>query len=252
MPYHQLEYQLQNQCKMDNYYQDLIKNIKKNINEGNYQTAKVMLDEEFKMPYIPQTIEEELINLQKNVDYYLQKPESQMSVEEILTNINKKGEVQFNAISNLIKLNLRDYIPEIQDFFNHNTNSLAYALLVDALIRQQIDFEFKITYLNQNYQYNFSKKVAGIESAGFKEAQNILKDYFENNDISVYQLSMQLLIQEFYLRAPFNPTIEQAKWIANAISKNVLEMLGLNLQDYSYIDFSLAQKIELLCLIVVF
>jgi hypothetical protein len=232
------------------YYQDLLTNINVAIDDGKYDYALELINEEFKMPYIPIEIEEQLKSLINDIKYYLNNVKS-MSEEEILNGLKSEKNIQIKAIDNLCKLNLREYYYEIQLFFNSKPDFLIQALLIDSLISQEINHEFMVLIDDKECNINFSNQIQGVKTESFEKIDNLLKEFFIDNEPSTYQLCLQLLIQECFIRTPFNIKLEDCDDFANKIAVTVIEMLGQNIINYN-LNKQMSENVNLKCLNVAF
>ena len=55
---------------MENYYTEIIEEIKQLLQQEKYDDANFLLRKELEMPYIPQEVEKELKQLQKECTFY--------------------------------------------------------------------------------------------------------------------------------------------------------------------------------------
>jgi len=232
------------------YYQELLSKVNDAIDNGKYDFALELINDEYKMPYIPSDVEEQLKILKNDINYYLNNVKT-MNEEEILAGLKSNKKIQIKAIDNLCKLNLRNYLYEIQLFFESKPDLLIQALLIDSLINQEINYEFKVFIDDEEHKINFVDKIQGVKSKSFMRIDQMLKDLFIDDEPSTYQLCLQLLVQECFIRTPFNIKLEDCDSFANKIAVTVIEMMGQDKKNY-YINEQIAKNVNLKCLNIAF
>ena len=232
------------------YYQDLISRIDKAIEQGKYDHALELISEEYKMPYIPAEIEEKLQSFKDDINYYLNNVKV-MSEDEILAGLKSDKQVQLKAVESMSRMNLRNYLAEIQEFFDSEPDILVQALLIDSLITQEISHGFMVHFGDEVFRINFRDEVQGIRSEAFNGISSLLEEFFIDNEPATYRLCMQLLVQECFIRTPFNIKEDEIEGFANKIALTVTDMLGLDAENYD-IDRKMAENIDLKCLDVAF
>lgn len=205
---------------MDTYYEEIIKEVKKMMGNGNYKEAYDVLDEELMMPYIPKESETTLIALYNECRSVLQynKVERNYGDEDIASLLESDIEGQFMAVELLKKSNLRNHLEDIQSYLCKQPHVLVRSLLIEAMMEQNIAEEIKmqsedgldITFLPCYIE-------APMRSAGAILAANTLCDWFENDDPTFLTMCMESLIKELYLRLPFNLEEDDALPMAQAI-----------------------------------
>lgn len=183
-----------------NYYDELLENINKLIKDGSIDEAKSLIINELNMPYIPSDIEDRL------KEYLIQIKAStnalkSLTEEDIIPYLTDKPEKQLIGVDALGKKNLRDYIDICDSYLKENGYVNAKALLIDSLIRQEINYEF--TYVNNGSFIRFNPKdlIVIEETHGFKHAlEQLQRNYYK--DPSKNHMAMQLLYKEALLSLP--------------------------------------------------
>lgn len=202
-----------------NYYDELIQNIEKYIENEEYDLAKSTILNELNMPYVPKDLENKLyeyLNIIKTKLFVIKS----ISDDEIVKYLNDNEEKQLIAVDELSKRNLRDYIDICSDFISDKGKyANAKALLIDSLIRQEINYEF--AYVNDSSLLKFNPcKLPIIEkSEGFIVANAILNDYYMKNP-SQLNIAVELLYKESLMTLPYQiDGNEISKKIINYIDK---------------------------------
>lgn len=183
-----------------NYYDELIANIESLLNQSKYIEAKSIIENELNLPYIPREIEEKLnkyLSIVKDATYSLKS----LTDEDIFNYLNSDETKQLIAVDELSRKNLRDYIDVVDDYLKGNGFVNAKALLIDSLIRQEINFNFK--YVNDCLFIDFNPyKLKKIEETdGFILAMNQIQDFYMKNP-SKSKMGMELLYKEALLSLP--------------------------------------------------
>lgn len=206
-----------------NYYDELLVNIDKLISSNELDEAKRLVENELSLPYIPRDIEEKLLEYSKQFKHSI-KVNKTIEIDEIIEYLSGNDEHQLIAVDALSKKNLRDYIDICEEYLKNNRNMNAKALLIDSLIRQEINYEF--SYVNDCSLIKFNPiNLQTIEETnGFIEASKTISDYYFK-DPSKIQLGLQLLFKEAMLSLPneINGKIVSKKiidYIENAFSAN--------------------------------
>lgn len=183
-----------------NYYDELISNIESLLNNKEYEEAKKIIANELNLPYIPRDIEDKLINYMsiiKESTFALKT----LTDEEIIEYLSSNPEKQLLGVDALCKKNLRDYIDICDDYLKGDGYSNAKALLIDSLIKQEINYEFK--YINDSLllKFNPSKLEIVEKTEEFKKGVSILQDYFLKEP-SKFEMGIELLYKTAMLTLP--------------------------------------------------
>lgn len=183
-----------------NYYDELIQNLEALLKDKKYDEALTIIKNELNLPYIPSEIESKfnkyLLDI-KEATYALKS----LTDEDINTYLNNSYEKQLLAVDELSRKNLRDYIDIVEGYLKSNGFKNAKALLIDSLIRQEINYEFE--YVNDSLLIKFNpSKLENIEETdGFKTAYALIEDNYLK-DPSKAQMGIELLYKEALLSLP--------------------------------------------------
>lgn len=183
-----------------NYYEELLKNISDLIKKSKYEDAKSLIINELNMPYIPGDIENKLKEYltQINASTYVLKS---LTEQDIIDYLLSNPEKQLLAVDELGRKNLRDHIDICDKYLKGDGYVNAKALLIDSLIRQEINYTF--TYVNDCsfIEFNPSKLLVIEETSEFKLAEKEIYDNYYK-DPSKCKLGKQLLYKEALLSLP--------------------------------------------------
>ncbi|MBR3005576.1 MAG: DUF3196 family protein, partial [Erysipelotrichaceae bacterium] len=138
-----------------NYYDEILDRINELIEKGDKDNAVRMIKNELDMPYVPRDLEEKLSELLRKLDDE-EHERPYVSDEQIESFLFKDEQHQLLAVSALDKKNLRNEIPLCKRFLASKGSVNAKALLIDSLIRQEIDHQF--LYEDDKRQLFFNPK----------------------------------------------------------------------------------------------
>lgn len=199
-----------------NYYDELLQSIDSILAEKDYEKAKVLILNELNLPYVPRDIEDKLNNYLYQIKDATYAPKS-LTEEDIIGYLNADCEKQLIGVDELGKKNLRDYIDVVSDFLKGDKYVNAKALLIDSLIRQEINYDFEYVNNGSLIKFNPSKLKIVEETDEFKNASDILSDYYLKNP-SKLQIGLELIYKECLLALPNKI---DSKVVANKIIKYI-------------------------------
>ena len=198
-----------------NYYDETLEKIKEYIDSKDYLSAKAIILEELKQIYIPSDFENSLMSYMNIINENMNVSKS-FSLNDIEAFLLKDNDHQLIAVEQLDKLNLREHIDLCDTYLKEGTFKNAKVLLIDSLIRQEVDYLF--TYIDEDNTYRFNpKNLSRIEeSDGFINAYKILDDYYMKEP-SKFVMAKQLLNKEMLLALPNMYNADEGRLIADRI-----------------------------------
>ena len=179
-----------------NYYEEILKEIKECIENKEYEQARRLIENELSVPYVPRDVErqlQELLNTVKEASFI---PRS-LTDEDIEKYLFMDEVHQLMAVDGLNKRNLREYIDLCQKYLSSQGYINAKVLLIDSLIRQEINHEF--SYGEDSF--NPKEIMRPEESAGFLSGLKAIQERFMK-DPSMMRMAEQLLYKEVLLALP--------------------------------------------------
>ena len=202
-----------------NYYDELLSKLDELMDNKHYKEAEKLIDDELSMAYVPKDIESKLKEYKDEVKVYTFRSRS-LNDEQIEEYLFNDPEHQLRAVTELDKRNLRDLIDLCDKYLRSNGFINAKVLLIDSLIRQQIDHRF--VYINNDDRYEFNPKDVkkADEAEGYLSAINCLQEYYLKEP-SKLLLAEQLLNKEALLALPFNLSYEDGIKIAEKIENYI-------------------------------
>ena len=200
-----------------NYYEEILNEIREDIDNQEYEEAKRLIMNELSISYVPRDVEEKLYELLSEVktNSYVPKTLSDEDIEKYL----KMDEVhQLMAVEELNKKNLRDHIDLCQDYLSGNGYINAKVLMIDSLIRQEINFDFSYN----DSTFNPSKITRVEESDGFLSGLDAIRERFMK-DPSMMRMGEQLLYKEVLLALPKTLSHDEGLIVADKIIDYILK-----------------------------
>ncbi|MDR1794727.1 MAG: DUF3196 family protein [Erysipelotrichaceae bacterium] len=214
----------------DSYYDDLLQRMRQLVQNEQYETAVALAKEEFSMPYIPAKVQEELEALYKQAATNLIRPSkvaylSNEQLEEYL--FGDKEELALRAAMQLSSSNLREHLALVQRVLRLCGFRSVQALLIEALISQQVSEEF--TVIKQSLQVNFipSQCRKPQESEGLLAADAYLEEWFEKEP-SMLELAKKILWVQVYLNLPLSYNRQEGLPLAAGVAWHLYESMGLH------------------------
>lgn len=198
-----------------NYYDELLNKIDKLINEGKYEEANKEIENELNVPYVPKDVELKLKSYLDEIKPFIRN-NIFISIDDIEKYLFMDYEHQLIAVSELNKYNLRDYVDLCNKYLKSDGFKNAKVLLIDSLIRQEVNEE--ISYSDSGIDYYFIPKyIVPIEmSDGFNSSKKLLEEEYMKEP-SKLLMAMDLLYKEALLSLPLTLDESESKYIANNI-----------------------------------
>ena len=213
---------------MENYYNEVIDEIKSAIQKGEIEEADYLLKKELSMPYIPQDVEEELRKLKKDIAFAKsdKKEMHEESLEDLLSKLaHGKAQTQLSAASALQDRNLRSCVEDIKAYLEKDPCPEAAALIIEALSEQEIDYEFTLRRDGVEFVFFADEVIPVSKSKGFLKALDLLQEEYQKNP-SLFQLAKSILIHQAYLYLPLSFDEAEASFIKEQIVEEVETLLN--------------------------
>lgn len=228
---------------MANYYDEIIEEIQKLMQEGKTSDAMGLVKRELDMPYIPPETEIQLKKMRRDLQFALTEKSggTEISLDTILEYLKGKPETQLAAAAALSKRNLRECLPEIQNWLTSDPFEQAAALVVEEIAEQEIGEEF--VWNRHGIQYTFfGDGLTPVSiSKGFLKAEKLLEDWLSNDRPDLFEMTKTLLIQEVYMFLPLSYDEEEGETLALQMIQKVSEMMD-NGETYAQIQMNIEKK----------
>ncbi len=212
---------------MNDYYSEILEDIETLIAEKKVDEALFLVRKELSMPYIPQDVEQRLIQYKKEC-VYLQadrEKDGEESMDSLLRKLKRSPAEQLMAANKLSDRNLRICVKEIQDWFQKDCNPEAAALIINAIAEQEINEEFQITKNGVEYVFDGDSVTPVMKSEGFLYAIHLIDEWFMDNP-SYLEMARTLLIHDAYLQLPLTYEKEEGFNLAKSACLQVCDLMN--------------------------
>lgn len=208
---------------MGDYYQDKLNEIKQLIKLQDYQKAKFLLDDELRMPYIPQVYENQFNQLDMEVCQALnpQSTHKQYDESQLLDMLSNPDEKALAAINYLRSSNIRNYLDVVKTYLGNNPHYLLRSQLIEILIEQDIHESLLLDYDGLEVEFIPGYVEMPLVSDGAVATIKLLDMWFGNDDPSFLRMCLDSLAKQLYFQLPFNLEEDEAMYVAVAIVQYV-------------------------------
>ena len=184
-----------------NYYDEILDKINSLIENKEFDEAKRIILNELDMPYIPLEIDNKLKLALDEVKFNSMIINNSLSDEDIVSYLNQDENHQLLAVNELNKRNLREYKNIVNDYLLSNGFKNGKVLLIDSMINQEINDEFKYKDNDIEYIFNPSKIKPITKNESYLLCLNKLNDIYMKEP-SLLIMANQLLYKEAILMLP--------------------------------------------------
>ena len=202
-----------------NYYEDILEKINSLINNEEYEEAKRLILNELDVSYVPKDFEDRLKELLSDINEKTFKV-NVLSDEDIEKYLYMDENHQLIAVDELNRKNLRDYIDICNRYLKSNGYINGKVLLIDSLIRQEINHELECLKNNELIRFNPSEMKPIENSDGYLSCLNALRETFMKEPSMLY-MAEQLLYKEAIMALPFNLNKDNDIKLADKIEKYI-------------------------------
>lgn len=213
---------------MDNYYEEVLKEIEALMEKEAYEDAFGLCKYELTMPYIPKDVEEVLIDNYNQCRSMMQSEKSGKVIDEDDLESLLKGsfDQQLLAVEQLKKSNIRNHLQLIEDYLKNHPHYLIRSFLVEALMEQNVTDEITMDYNGLEVVFTPCYIEPAMECDGAIAAVETLREWFENENPSFLMMCVDVLVKEVYLKLPFNVEEDESEALALAVCRYVFEANG--------------------------
>ncbi len=201
------------------YYTGLLEEIRELIKEGKDGAAREKILAELSLPYVPRDAEKELEELLSSLP--VEEKNREIPDSKIAEYLFQDPQHQLIAVDLLSRKNLREELELCGRFLTYDKGNLyAKVFLADALIRQEIGEEIRMS--DDTAEYVFIPKYVMIpeESPGFLEGMRVLEDRYLKEPGKLI-MARDLLFKETMLKLPLNLEEEEGEYLAQDIIRYI-------------------------------
>ena len=206
---------------MNAYYHSLIEEIKKEIDEKSYAQAYELICQELDMPYVPQDALDLLEYYKSECKPYLEQRNKGVDFNKLQDYIHGTLEQKIYAIGVLENMNLRMYHDEVQILLDSDLPDECKGALIEALMEQKIDDPFDLIKSGLNITFIPSAILPMQQDQSICEASSLFESWFTNEDPTMIQFCMSLLMQLVLCERPFDQEDKDPYELAKSICRLV-------------------------------
>ena len=206
---------------MNAYYQSLLQEIEKQIDEKRYVEAYELIRQELSMPYVPQEAMDQLQKCELECKPFLQTKQSGLNFEKLQEYIHGNTDQKLYAIEMLKNMNLRMFHNEIQTLLDSDLSDEYKGELIEALMEQKIDDPFEMVKSGLNITFIPSAILPMALDTTITQASSLFETWFLNENPTMVSFCMTLLVQLVLYERPFDQQDKDAYSLAKAISRLV-------------------------------
>lgn len=213
---------------MNSYYQTLLGDVVKLFQEKKFEKASQLINEELSMPYVPAEAQQILEQYQEECRPYLSRTRH-VSDEELEQWCENGSESQKErAVTALLSLNLRQYLPEVRKLLlAENLLDEFKGELIEALIEQKLDETLRIRKSDGRLvSFNPSKIVPAEQDAVIQQTKNLLDQWLSADNPSLENFCEELLKQETLERRPDDFSGQDPQVLAASLVRLVYEAMN--------------------------
>jgi len=217
----------------ENYYQKIIREIREEMKNGNYESAGEKLAEELGMPYIPQMYRDELEKIDRDLKALFKESTRPSRIEDPdeLIKMLQSEAGHFAVVASLGALNLRNYDEVLKQAFARIKDRALLSVLVELCARQQLHTEYSFT--DDHVRYTFIPAALELpeDSEGVDLCLKQANEWLENDNPSMLMLAHESILRLALLRLPQGIDVDEAVVLTLAIVKNLFLNLA-NVQEW--------------------
>lgn len=229
---------------MNAYYHSLIEEIKKEIDEKSYAQAYELICQELDMPYVPQDALDLLEYYKSECKPYLEQRNKSVDFNKLQDYIDGTLEQKIYAIGVLGNMNLRMYHDEVQILLDSDLPDECKGALIEALMEQKIDDPFDLIKSGLNITFIPSAILPMQQDQSICEASSLFESWFTNEDPTMIQFCMSLLMQLVLCERPFDQEDKDPYELAKSICRLVFYAMQKSDEWPSFIKKQGLEKVE--------
>lgn len=216
---------------MNNYYETCLEDIKTFIRENKLSDALAMIDEELKMPYVPQPYFDEFCRLRDTlrIDTHVSQ-QAFDDLDDIQEALKGNERMQDKALQSLAMMNLRAVMDSIETIMTDQYIADAHKkVILKLMMQQEIQGTCEILLSGSRHRLNIGALIDPIDTVAFKSVANKLIELLESNNPSMLILCLGEL--EFTANDAF--PLNELNDSAESILKRVKRYMGEINEDKS-------------------
>lgn len=213
---------------MNSYYQTLLGDVVKLFQEKNFEKASQLINEELSMPYVPAEAQQILEQYQEECRPWLSRTRhvSDEELEEWCANGTETQKER--AVTALLSLNLRQYLPEVGKLLMaDNLLDEFKGELIEALIEQKVDKTLRIREADGRVvEFNPSEIVPADQDPVIQQTKQLLDQWLSVDNPSLANFCDELLKQETLEMRPKDFSGQDPQVLASSLVRLVYEAMN--------------------------
>lgn len=129
---------------MANYYEKILKDIEKLVDEKDYKEAMIIIDDELEQPYSPEDFEKKILEIRKDITIHMEESTDRNPKSGLIQKLfSKEFHERLHAIVALSEFEFDTLdLDLIFVFLTHEKTNFLKTLMMELLIEQAVDKEF--------------------------------------------------------------------------------------------------------------
>lgn len=211
---------------MNSYYQSLLQEIHKELDQKDYDKALRMIQTELDLPYVPREELEVLQNYKSECLAHIERPVVHPDLESL---IHGSLQEQEKAVALLQSCNLRMMHEEVETLLcSSKLLDETKGELIESLMEQKIEDPYKMKKSGLEITFIPSIIVPSSQDATIQEVRDYFDQWFACDNPTFLRFCNRLLDQEVLENRPLDFEDCQALPIAKALVRLVCEAFGQN------------------------
>lgn len=207
------------------YYQSLIDEIKKQIDEKRYAEAYDLICQELNMPYVPQDVMDLLDEYKSECKSMLEPRNTSPNLSKLQDYIHGSLEQKIYAVSILENMNLRMYHEQVQELLDSDLPDEYKGTLIECLMEQRIDDPFEMIKSGLDITFIPSAILPMNQDSIIQETCSLFETWFMNEDPTMVQFCTTLLMQVILSERPFDQMDKDPYELAKSVCRLVFEAM---------------------------
>ena len=197
--------------------------IQQKIEQGLFQQALLLIQQELQAPYIPTQLHQQLLELEAICKEQLPAKPSSLSFEDVYQALLDSK--QLELLLALESFNLALYPTQLQTLLDTLAEPMAQGLLIEVMIKQRLVDTFTLKRQGLGIEFTPMSVVSIENQDGIVHANQCINEWFLQ-DPSMGRLSQDTLMKVALANLPLSFEVEEGEWLAHSVVRYVYHALG--------------------------
>lgn len=213
---------------MNSYYQNILEEVLRLYTSGDYKEAQQAARKELEVPYVPADVQKQLEETISECSAHIEKPRAS-EADRLEAWIHGTPSQKEKAVSALLHMNLRDYLPEVRMLLNDSELLQEFkGELIEALMEQNIEEEICMDKDGMQMCFVPSLISKSENDPVLGAARQYFDEWLSGSNAMTYDFACQLLHQEALEMRPLDFEGIDPKELAASIVRLVYEAMKDN------------------------